>query len=150
MPVTASGLFVATFISALGAPQTAIDLSLASNKIAMFTNSITPDFDAVSPAYGAGAFAANEVSGAGYAAGGATVSVPTLTGATGTMTFNLDDTTWAASTITSARCALLYADALAGKNAICLINFGADYSTVAGSFTIQWPGAGMFAVDWTP
>lgn len=150
MPVTASGLFVSTVIGALGAPQTAIDLSLVTNRIAMFTNAITPDFDAAGAGYGLGVFAANEVTGAGYTAGGTTVTGPTLTGASGTMTFDLDDTTWAASTITGARCALLYADALAGNNAICLINFGADYSTVAGAFTIQWPLSGVFAVDWTP
>lgn len=152
MPVTASGLFVQTFISVLGATQLAVDLSLATNKVAMFTNAITPDFDAAVglAAYGAGAFAANEVSGAGYAAGGAAVSGPALAGAAGVMAYNLDDTTWAGSTITNARCALLYADGLAGNNAICLVDFGADYSTVAGAFVIQWPGVGMFTVDWTP
>lgn len=152
MPVTASGLFVQTFVSVLGATQLAVDLSLTSNKVALFTNSITPDFDASTAlaAYGSGAFSANEVSGAGYSAGGTAVSTPALTGSSGTMAFDLDDTTWAGATITNARCALLYAAALAGKNAICLVNFGADYSTVAGAFTIQWPLAGMFTVDWTP
>ena len=64
--------------------------------------------------------------------------------------FDLADTSRTTSTITNARCALLYADALAGNNAICLVNFGADYSTVAGTFAIQWASGGMFTIDLTP
>jgi hypothetical protein len=60
------------------------------------------------------------------------------------------DVAWAASTITNARGALIYADALAGNNGIVLVNFGGDYSTVAGTFTIQWPPTGILTLDLTP
>ena len=150
MAVTVSGLFLPTWIDILDATQLAVDLSLTTNKVAMITNSITPNFSS-DTAYGVAPYNANEVSGTGYTAGGAAVASPTITESpTGTLMFALADTSWTTSTITNARCALLYADALAGNNAICLVNFGADYSTVAGTFTIQWAAGGMFTIDLTP
>ena len=43
-----------------------------------------------------------------------------------------------ATTLTNARAALVYANALTGKNGIVLVNFGADYSTNNGVFAITW------------
>lgn len=149
MAVTASGLYVATFVDILDGTQLAVDLSLTTNKWAMFTNSITPNFT-TDTAYGVAPYNANEVSGTGYTAGGAVVASPTITGASGTLTYDQADTSWTSSTISNARCALLYSDALAGNNAICLVNFGADYSTVSGTFTIQWAAGGVFTIDLTP
>ena len=31
-----------------------------------------------------------------------------------------------------------------------LVNFGSDYSTVAGTFTIQWAAGGILTLDITP
>ena len=150
MAVTVSGLYVLTVIDILDATQLAVDLSLTSNKVAMFTNTITPNFS-TDTAYGVAPYNANEVSGANYTAGGTVVVSPTLTESpTGSVMYDLADTSWATSTITNARCALLYADALAGNNAICLVDFDADYSTSSGTFTIQWASTGMFALDLTP
>lgn len=152
MPVTSSGLFTATFKAILDTTQLAVDLLAATNKCAMFTNSITPDFDAVlaSAGYGVGQYAANEVNGAGYTAGGALITTPTVSAAGGLTTFDADPVVWAASTITNARCALIYADALAGNNAIVLVDFGADYSTINGQFSIDWTAAGVFYLDLVP
>lgn len=150
MAVTVSGLFLPTWIKIVDTNQLAVNLSLTTNKVAMFTNSITPNFSS-DTGYGAAPYNANEVSGTGYSAGGAAVASPTITESpTGTLMFDLADISWSASTITNARCALFYADALAGKNAVCLINFGADYSTSSGTFTIQWATTGMFVLDLTP
>ena len=149
MAVSGSGLFVATFIDVLDDTQLAVDLSLSTNKWAMFTNSITPNYT-TDTAYGVAPYNANEVSGTGYTAGGAVTASPTLTGASGIMTYDQADTSWTTSTITNARCALLYSDALAGNNAICLVDFAADYSTVAGTFTIQWNASGVFTIDLVP
>jgi len=149
MAVTASGLFVQTFLDVLDTTQLALDLDLETHKVAMFTNSITPDFQA-DTAYGAAPYNANEVSGTGYSAGGVVLTSTALSSATGTITWDGADTSWASSTITNARCALIYADALAGNNAICLVNFGNDYSTTNGTFTIQWNGSGIFTWDLTP
>ena len=146
MAVTVSGLYVANFIDILDATQLAVDLSLTTNKIAMYTNSVTPNFST-----DVGYNSTNEVSGTGYTAGGAAVASPTITESpTGSLMYDRADTAWSTSTITNARCSILYADALAGDNKICLVNFGADYSTVAGTFTIQWAATGMFAIDLTP
>lgn len=147
-----SGLFVATFVDALDTTQLAIDLDLDTHKVALFNNSVTPDFDAVaaSAAYGAGVWATNEVSGTGYTAGGALLTGTTFTGAAGIATFDATDASWTTSTITNARGALVYADVLAGNNAIVCINLGADYSTSAGTLLVTWAAAGLFALDLVP
>jgi len=152
MAITASGLFVQTVVDVLDATQLAVDLSLTTNKWAMFTNSVTPDFSATSPvpAYGVSPFDANEVSGTGYTSGGTVTASPTITVSSGSLVYDQADTSWSTSTITNARGALLYSDALAGNNAIVLVNFGADYSTSAGTFTIQWNASGVFVLDLTP
>lgn len=150
MAVTASGLYVLTWIDVVDATQLAIDLSLATHKVALFSNTITPNFS-TDTAYGVAPYNANEASGAGYTAGGAAVASPTVTESpTGTMMYDIADTSWASSTITAARFALIYADVLAGNNAIVGINLGADYSTVAGTFLITWAAGGVFTLDLTP
>jgi hypothetical protein len=116
----------------------------------MFTNSITPNFS-TNTAYGVAPYNANEVSGAGYSAGGTVLTSTAVSESpTGSIMWDAADTAWAASTITSARCALIYADALGGNNAILLVNFGADYSSSASTFTIQWASTGIVAFDVTP
>lgn len=150
MAVTASGLFVATWTDVLDTTQLALDLDLETHKVAMFTNSITPNFS-TDTAYGVAPYNANEVSGTGYTAGGTALTTTALSESpTGTLMWDAADTAWTTSTITNARCALIYADALAGNNAIVLVNFGADYSTSAGTFTIQWASGGIFTIDLTP
>lgn len=149
MAVAGSGLYCVTLIDVLDATQLAIDLSLTTNKMALFTNSITPNYT-TDTAYGVAPYNANEVSGTGYTAGGAAVASPTLTAASGIMTFDLADVQWTSSTITNARAMQLYADALAGNNAICLTDFGADYSTSNGTFLVTINAAGLFTVDLVP
>lgn len=147
-----SGLFVANMIGALGANQIAIDLSLTTNKWALFDNTLTPNYDAAaaSAAYGAGVWAGGEASGTGYTAGGTAVASPTLTGASGIMTYDQADTQWTSSTITGARGALMYANALTPKAAIIAVDFGSAYSTSNGTFLIVWSGSGVATVDWVP
>lgn len=150
MAVTVSGLFLATFIDVFDTTQLALDLDLETHKLALFTNTITPNFS-TDTAYGVAPYNANEVSGTGYTAGGTVLTSTTVTESpTGSMMWDAADTSWSTSTITNARAGLAYADALAGNNAIVLINFGADYSTVAGTFTVQWASTGIFATDYTP
>lgn len=150
MAVTVSGLFLPTWIDILDTTQLAVDLDLETHKVAMFTNTITPNFSA-DTAYGVSPYNANEVSGTGYSAGGIALTGTTVSESpTGTLMWDATDVAWTTSTIASARCALLYADALAGNNAIVLVNFGADYSTTAGTFTIQWASGGILNIDLTP
>lgn len=159
MAVTVSGLYITTWEDILDATQLAIDLSLTTHKIALFSNTITPNFS-TDTAYGVAPYNANEVSGTGWASGGvalsaaaagATSTAPTLTESpTGSLMYDMGDVAVSTTTLTNARCGLLYADALAGNNAIVLVNFGADYSTVAGTFGIQWAATGVWALDLTP
>ena len=149
MAITASGYFLVTWINILDATQLAINLDLETHKVAMFTNSITPNFS-TDTAYGAAPYNANEVSGTGYSAGGtALTSTAVSESPTGTLMWDAADTDWSASTITNARGALIYADAL-GDEAILLVNFGADYSTNNGLFRIQWASGGVATIDLTP
>lgn len=155
MAVTASGLYVANFVDVLDATQLAIDLSLTTHKIALLSNAATPNFST-----DASWTSTNEVSGTGWASGGialsaaavgATSTSPTLTESpTGSIKYDMGDIEVATTTLTNARAARIYADALAGDNLIVLVNFGGDYSTVAGTFKIIWDTLGVFAVDVTP
>lgn len=148
MAVTASGLYFLTFEKML-TNAAAIDLEAEDLKVAMFTNSITPNFD-TDTAYGSAPYDANEVSGTGYTSGGATLSTTEITVSSGTLVYDAADVAWASSTISNARCALIYADGSAGDEAVCLVDFGGDYSTTSGTFTIQWNGSGIFTIDLTP
>lgn len=148
MAITASGLYCDSFKKALDG-TIALDLDLTTHKVAMYTNSLTPDFTN-DTGYSAAPYTSNEVSGTGYSAGGATLSGTSLAKASGNLTFDANDASWSSSTISNARGAYIYADALASKNGICLVNFGADYSTSSGTFTIQWSGSGIFVLDLTP
>ena len=147
MAVTASGLFVPTFLDILDATQMAVDLVSDTVKCAMITNSSTPDFDTHDEWAD---LSGNEVSGTNYTAGGATLANKTLTGSSGTIKFDADDVAWSTSTISSARAAVLYDDTLSGDKLICLVNFGADYSSANGTFTITWNASGIFTLDLTP
>lgn len=149
MAVTASGLYVATFVDVLDTTQLALDLDLETHKGALFDNTITPNFT-TDTAYGVSPYNAGEVTGSNWASGGVALTGTTVTGASGTLTFDATDVSVASTTISGARCYLLYADALAGNNAIVLVNFGADYSTSNGTFAITWNASGIFTIDLTP
>lgn len=155
MAITASGIYVANIISSFNATQLALDLSLATHRLALISNSATPNFDSdISWSN------TNEVSGTGWATGGvllsaaaagATSTAPTNTvSPTGTYMYDMNDVAVSATTVTGARGVRLYADALAGDNLILLINFGADFSTSNGTFGIQFAATGVFALDLTP
>jgi hypothetical protein len=147
MAVSKSGLFVLTFIDIFDTTQLAIDLDLETHKLALFTNSITPNFS-TDTAYAASPYNANEVSGTGYTSGGTAITTTTVTESpTETLMWDAADTSWTTSTFTNARAGLAYADALAGNNAICLINFAADFSTTAGTFLVQWASGGILNID---
>jgi hypothetical protein len=102
-------------------------------KIALFTSSAT--LDASTTAYST----TNETSGTGYTAGGNTLTnvTPTTSGTTAFTDFA--DTTWSTASIT-ARGALIYNSTDSNK-AVVVLDFGADKTSTAGDFTIQFPTA---------
>lgn len=115
-------------------------------KCALCTSSYTPDQDS----HTSWSDITNEASGAGYTAGGATLTNKSLTYTSGTnvIKFDADDVTWSSSTIT-ARYAVVY-DATpaadADKKLICYVDFGEDKSSDNGTLQIIWHGDGIFTV----
>ena len=150
MAVTASGLFVTTWIDVLDTTQLALDLDLETHKIALFSDTITPNFS-TDTAYGVAPYNANEVSGTGWAAGGVALTGTALTNdPAGTIKWDATDVSETGTTLTDAMAGLIYADALAGNNAILLVDFVTAVSTVAGTLTITWAAGGIFTIDLTP
>ncbi|HDH51211.1 MAG TPA: hypothetical protein ENH31_00305 [Nitrospirae bacterium] len=88
----------------------------------------------------------DEVVGTGYTAGGAALANKTVTqdNTDDEGVFNADDVTWPDSTIT-ARGAVVYKDTgtPATSPVLCYIDFGADKSSNAGNFVIQWNAEGI-------
>lgn len=82
----------------------------------------------------------NEVVGAGYVAGGNTLTVSQVPASSGTTSFiNFADTTWTSATITAAG-ALIY-NSTQGNKAVAVLSFGGDKSCVSSNFTVQFPVA---------
>lgn len=121
-----------------------IDWDSDTIKVMLCTSSYTPNQDT----HRYKSDITNEVTGTGYTAGGATLASCTFSYNSGTNTLTLDaaDTSWTSSTIT-ARYAVIY-DSTPGSDAtrplIGYVNFGADVSTTAGTFSIVWDSAGIF------
>ena len=150
MAWTKSGLYALTFRDALDTTNLLVDFLLTTHKIAMYTNTLTPAFET-----DASYSATNEVSGTGYTAGGQVVVSPTfaVAGATAVLTYDLGDQIWASPTSVTARGAIEYADATTGPPAdplLCGINFGSDFTSTAGTFTIQWAAGGVFTITFAP
>jgi hypothetical protein len=103
-------------------------------KLALYTSSAT--LGAATTAYSA----TNEVSGTNYSAGGAALTnvTPTTSGTTALTDFA--DLTFSNATIT-ANGAVIYNDTAAGDPAVVVLAFGADKTSTAGDFTIQFPTA---------
>ena len=103
-------------------------------KIALFTSAAT--LDASTTAYST----TNEVTGTGYTAGGNTLTISANPASSGTTAFlDFADTTWTDATIT-ARGALIYKVG-GGNPAVAVLDFGADKTSTAGDFQVQFPTA---------
>lgn len=107
-------------------------------KLALYTSSAT--LSAATTDYSA----TNEASGTGYTAGGGTLTnvSPTTSGTTAFTDFA--DLTFSNATITAAG-ALIYNTTAGGgtgtTDSVIVLSFGADKTSTAGDFTIQFPTA---------
>lgn len=103
-------------------------------KIALFTDAAT--LGAGTTAYSS----TNESSGAGYDAGGKTLTGFTsgLDGSTAYVTFT--DASWTSATITARGC-LIYNSSKSNK-AVAVFDFGQNVTSTNGTFTVDFPGAG--------
>lgn len=127
----------------LEALKGSIDLSTDTIKVMLLTSSYTPNIDThlfiddVS---------ANQITGTGYTAGGATIANPTVTqdNTDNEGVFDGDDVTWSDSTLT-ARYAVIYKDTGTPSTSpvIAYIDFGSDKSSAGGEFTVSWDAEGI-------
>lgn len=119
-----------------------IDLGTDTVKLMLSTSSYT-----YSAAHNRRDDITNEVTGDGYTTGGAELGSKTV-GVVGTGVFDAADVSWSASTIT-ARYGILYKSrggASSADELIALIDFGADVSTTAGTFTVTWNASGILTL----
>ena len=89
---------------------------------------------------------AEVASGGGYTTGGKTLAA-TWTQSTGTITFDVDDQAWTASTIT-AKYAVIYANNT-NDDLLCVVDLdtgGGSVSTTAGTLTITINASGVFTL----
>jgi hypothetical protein len=107
------------------------DLDTDVIKLALYTSAAT--LSAATTAYST----SDEVVGTGYTAGGNTLAGATVSLSGTTAYVDFSDTTWTTATIT-ARGALIYNSSKSNK-AIAVLDFGADKTSTAGSFTVQFP-----------
>lgn len=117
-----------------------IDLEGDSIKVMLLENTYT--FDASHNVIGD--VSGHEASGDGYTAGGQALSGKAVTqGAT--TKWDATDITWSTASIT-ARYAIIYDDDTATDDIIACIDFGADKTSSAGDFTIQWNSNGIITL----
>lgn len=109
------------------------DLDTDVIKLALYTSAAT--LGATTTAY----TASNEVVGAGYTAGGNTLSGAAISLDGSVAIVDFSDTTWSSATIT-ARGALIYNSSKSNK-AIAVIDFGGDKTSTSGDFTVVFPAA---------
>tara|TARA_R100000657_G_scaffold6081_1_gene4009 strand:- start:1103 stop:1612 length:510 start_codon:yes stop_codon:yes gene_type:complete len=118
--------------------------------VAMFTASRTDANEDLT-----GYTATNEVSGTNYTAGGqvlgsVTIGLSDNSSSVPTAFLDFADTTFSSSTISNARCAVIYNHSLtnagtagtvthAAKPSVAVLDFGGNKSSSSGDFTIQYP-----------
>ena len=124
-----------------------IDWDTDTIKVALVTSSYTPNQDTHD--YWDDVVA-NEATGTGYTATGATLGSKTATydTATNKTTFDAADVSWASSTIT-ARYAVLYDSSPATdatRPLLAYVDFGSNQSSSAGTFTVSWSASGIFTL----
>lgn len=111
-----------------------VHASTDTYKIALYTDAAT--LSASTTAYSA----TNEASGTGYTAGGEELAGFTTGLSTSTAYLTFTDPAWSNATITARGC-LIYNSSKSNK-AVAVFDFGQNVSSVNGTFTVDFPGAG--------
>lgn len=142
----AAGNVIPYTIGLQGINRGLIDLDTDTIVCVLLTSSYTPDRTAHDTWSDV---SANEISGAGYTAGGEELGNKAVTHNAGTVKFDADDVSWAAATL-SAKYAVLVKRAGASLAAGDLLVSYADLDTGGGSvtatastFTVAWNAAGI-------
>lgn len=119
-----------------------VDWLVDTIKVALHTSMLTPNPDT----HTYFSDLTNEVSGTGYTAGGATLGTKTLTqdNTNDRGVADAADTTWLASTITARYAAVYKSTGVASTSPVIgIIDFGADKSSSATDFVIQYHANGI-------
>lgn len=122
-----------------------LDWDTNAIKVMLTTNTYTPNQDTHEDK----ADVTNEVTGAGYTAGGAALATKTLANTLNVIKFDADDVAWTASTITARR-AVVY-DSVGGASdatrpLLIWLDFGEDKVSTDGTFTITWNAGGIATI----
>ena len=146
---TSSKMFVAT-IEAVLEQTAAIDTNTDTFKIALYNDSISaPDATVAlaSTAYGAGVWAANEVSDSTeWPAGGQALGSVASSIASNVWTFDAADevSDGTSATLADVRGCLIYDDDISDYG-LCFLSFGGANAVTDGTFTVQF-GAGICTI----
>ena len=120
-----------------------IDFSSSTIKVALLDSNYTPDQDTHATW---AAISGDEVAGAGYTAGGDTLTSKTNANTANVIKLDAADVTWSASTITAAY-AVIY-DSVSGY-LISYVDFGGDQTSSNGDFKITWSASGIVEITCT-
>ncbi len=126
-----------------GVANGVVDFDTDTIKVALATNSYTPD----AAAHDFFNDVTNEVTGSNYTAGGATLSGVSVALGSGTVTFDAADVTWAthASGFSTARYAIVYKSTGTASTSrlIFYVNFGADVGNTVADLVLVWNASGL-------
>lgn len=103
-------------------------------KLALYTNEAL--LNSTATTYSAD----NEVSGAGYTAGGADLVLQSTTSEATTAFANFEPVNWVSATLT-ARGGLIYNSTAVGNPAVAVLDFGSDKVVNNSTFTVSFPTA---------
>ena len=140
----AAGLYGLTF-EKMFIDTMAQTLEAETHKAQLLANSETPDFnlddfrdDTV------------DVTGAGYTDGGATIITTDVTVAAGFLKWDFADPQWTSSSITARGLNPYFNVGTAATDALIGLNdFGSDFTSTNGTFTVQLDANGFFRIDIT-
>ncbi len=122
-----------------------IDFNSDTIKVALVTSSYTPDKDS----HAVFSDVTNEVVGTGYSAGGATLASCTVTqdNTNDRGVYDAADPSWATSALTARGAVIYKSTGVAGTSPIiCYIDFGQDYTSSNGTFSIVFNASGIFYI----
>ena len=107
-------------------------------RMALYTQTSDTSLSATTTVY----ITANEVSGTNYIAKGKEIVAvaPSIYSGTTTAITDFADISWTTATFT-ARGALIFNEDTSGDTAVCVLDFGADKTATAGTFTVAFPAA---------
>jgi hypothetical protein len=86
----------------------------------------------------------NQITGDGYAAGGATLTGKAVTQAA-TTKWDAGDTSWGSASFTAYH-AVLWDDTIATDDLLCSFDFGGAKTVLSGTFTISWHADGIITL----